>query len=260
MMKSKSTIIFLILTAILSSCNLQNKLIKNHEENKKYSYTANEIIDQIHLSNIAPEWALLEGKVSIIKEDLETKVNAHIIVRKDSVIWISLKAPIGIEILRAMITPDSIYYLNRIERAYFIKPITQIKDIIKFDISYDYLQQILFASPKILGNDYYTEIQDSLTPYCKILSKHDDFPKSQYQTNLKSFKIENLKWIKSDSQRVSIFFNKYTNINNYFYPKECEININSQEELECIINYKDIQFDKRTKIRFNIPKSYDKID
>ena len=33
-------------------------------------------------------------------------------IRKDSIIWISIRAPLGIELFRAAMTPDSIYFMN----------------------------------------------------------------------------------------------------------------------------------------------------
>ena len=65
-------------------------------------------------------------------------------LKKDSIIWISLKYPLGLEILRVMLTPDSVYLMNRLEKTYFVRPFTHIKESIKADINFFQLQEILF--------------------------------------------------------------------------------------------------------------------
>ena len=80
-------------------------------------------------------------------------MNANIRIKKDSIIWISLKAPLGIEVLRTMITPDSIYFMNRMNKTYFIKPVSHLKEVVNTNINFFQLQEILFSSPEITSSD-----------------------------------------------------------------------------------------------------------
>ena len=98
---------------------LKNNTIEIEKINNK-----NNIKTRVNELNISPNWLSINSKIKIEKEGQNTIVNANIRVKKDSVIWVSLKAPLGIEVLRTLITPDSIYFMSRMDKTYFIKPIS----------------------------------------------------------------------------------------------------------------------------------------
>ena len=126
MNKSHITLFFLVI--ILSSCNLFKKSnIENNLLNDS-SLLEKELIKKINSQNISPDWTSLNSKIKVNKEGQEVTINAHIRIKKDSIIWISVKAPLGIEIFRTMITSDSIYYMNRMNKNYFIKDIEPSND------------------------------------------------------------------------------------------------------------------------------------
>src|SRR4026208_2558948 len=59
------------------------------------------------------------GKIKVNFDDSRGKnndFNAFIRIRKDSVIWVSINAALGIEAFRIMITPDSVKVLNKIDK------------------------------------------------------------------------------------------------------------------------------------------------
>ena len=93
---------------------------------------AKELIKRVNSINRSSERLALKGMVRLILEgDNEVSLGISIRVRKDSLIWASVTAPFGIELFRAVITRDSIYYINRTNKTYFIKPITNISELFK---------------------------------------------------------------------------------------------------------------------------------
>ncbi len=133
----------------LSSCDLLKKPNIENSLLNDISYSEKELINKINARNISPEWTSLNSKIKINKEGQKTTINAQIRIKKDSAIWFSVKAPLGIEVFRTMITPDSIYYMSRMNKTYFIKHISHIKEVVKTDVSFIKIQEILFASPNI---------------------------------------------------------------------------------------------------------------
>ena len=110
--------VFIIFLGLgLSSCSL---LKKNNIEIENLT-NINNIKTKVNESNISPNWLSMDSKIKIEKEGQSTVVNANIRINRDSVIWISLKAALGIEVLRTMITPDSIYFMSRMDKTYFIR-------------------------------------------------------------------------------------------------------------------------------------------
>ena len=68
-------------------------------------------------------------------------------IRKDSLIWLSLSPIMGIEVMRLMISQDSIKYINRMNNTYFIGDYENLNKFLNTNIDYDILQSFL------IGND-----------------------------------------------------------------------------------------------------------
>ena len=134
---------------ILNSCS--KKIINHNQYNLPTSDL--EIIDQAYSNNPNYKHLNLKGIASIIIDDVETKFNINLKMIKDSVMWLSVRERvIGIELLRAKLTPDSLYLLNRLEKSFFIK-VDGIKYQMNTKDKYDELLQSLgmdtMASKKV---------------------------------------------------------------------------------------------------------------
>ena len=234
----------------ISSCGLLKENISETENptNKK------NIITKVNESNISPSWLSVNTKIDIEKEGQNTVINANIRVKKDSIIWISLKAPLGIEVLRTMISPDSIFFMNRMNKTYFIKPVSHLKEVVKTSINFFQFQEILFASPAITDR----ELKLSLNKEGKhILSSE----KTTY-TISEIFRIEEMSVSNQDNHQLTINFNNH----NYFdevrsyYPKNLNIEVISSENFAATIDFSKIVFNKKSSLSFKIPSSYVKSD
>ena len=236
MNKSHITLFFLVI--ILSSCNLFKKSnIENNLLNDS-SLLEKELIKKINSQNISPDWTSLNSKIKVNKEGQEVTINAHIRIKKDSIIWISIKAPLGIEIFRTMITSDSVYYMNRMNKNYFIKHISHIREVVKADVSFIKLQEIIFASPNIT-----------------VLNSN----KENYEILKDIFRVYKMELQEEEDKKVSIRYSDYkvfSDIGGLYFPEKIFIDIKSEEGFTAEINYTKIKFNKTASISFKIPKSY----
>ncbi len=72
------------------------------------------------------------AKIDIDYEDANGKkynVNAHLRMYKDSVIWISITAILGIEGLRAYITADSVKLLDKQNKTYIARSVSYLQEV-----------------------------------------------------------------------------------------------------------------------------------
>ena len=68
------------------------------------------------------------------KLDIQAEVNGQsfndlsgqLRMRKDSIVWMSVTATMGVEVLRAKISNDSVWILNRMEKTYLAEPIDSL--------------------------------------------------------------------------------------------------------------------------------------
>ena len=235
---NKQHIISILSVIILSSCNLLKKSNTDNNSSNNISISEKELIKKINSQNISPDWTLLNSKIKVNKEDQEVTINAHIRIKKDSIIWISVKAPLGIEMFRTMITPDSIYYMNRISKNYFIKHISHIREVVKADVSFIKLQEIIFASPNIT---------------------HLNSKKENYEIQEDIFRVYKMVLQEEEDKKVSIRYSDhkvFSEIGGLYFPVKIFVDVKSKEVFTAEINYTKIKFNKTTSISFKIPKSY----
>ena len=65
-------------------------------------------------------------------------------MRKDSLMWLSVTATMGMEVLRAKVTNDSVWVLNRIEKTYLAEPLDTVASRLGVPLSLPLLQALLF--------------------------------------------------------------------------------------------------------------------
>ena len=249
---NKNIFILIISILVLSSCGLMRKNIKT-ENCIDAANNSKELVQKINSQNISPEWLSLNSKIKINKEGKKTTISAQIRVRKDSVIWVSVKAPLGIEVFRSMITQDSVYYMSRMNKTYFVKAISHLKEVVKAEISYNQLQDILFASPKITEK----KLEFSSTPFYYLKSENNNYIITMF------YRVIQMELKESENKNLTINFKNYktfTEVDNHFFPSQLLIEVQADEVFDAEINYTKIEFNKKSNISFNIPKSYVEIN
>lgn len=226
---------------ILNSCS--KKIINHNQYNLPKSDL--EIIDQAYSNNPNYKHLNLKGIASIIIDDVETKFNINLKMIKDSVMWLSVRERvIGIELLRAKLTPDSLYLLNRLEKSFFIKSTSQFNDISTFYLNFDDFQYILFSNFTYPNSPYTYSIKNENYQ----LSSQNESYNFDNKFRLTEAKITNFEYL------INISFMKYNNIDNF--PREIALSILSKSNLDANIIYTKVDFNEYPSILFNIPNSY----
>jgi hypothetical protein len=208
---------------------------------------AKELIAKVNLKNKFPEWLALKGKVRVVLEkDNEVSLGISIRVRKDSLIWASVTAPFGIELFRAVLTKDSVYYINRTNKTYFAKPIAHISKIIKTDIAFNEIQEMIMASPKIVKKKYsFDKTNDDF-----LLSTQD-----YIYTISNFFRIRQGVLINKENSLMYTYSN-FSFDNDFPEQLELVVKSSSKNVFNLKLNYSKVVFDQQHKTPFKIPSSY----
>lgn len=85
----------------------------------------------------------IKAKANLKIEKRDDDVTMNFRIRKDQAIWVSVTAPVIGEVARALITPDSVKIINRIENSYTKKPFSFINQFTNDQINYKMLQAVL---------------------------------------------------------------------------------------------------------------------
>ena len=78
---------------------------------------------------------------------------AQIRMYKDSIIWVSITAILGIEGLRAYITTDSVKVLDKQNKIYIARSVAYLQDITALPLNLSSLQDLLIGNPVFLDSN-----------------------------------------------------------------------------------------------------------
>ena len=64
-------------------------------------------------------------------------------MRKDSIVWLNVSAAMGMEVLRARISTDSVWIINRLEKSYLTEPLDSVSEQLGLPLSLSLVQTLL---------------------------------------------------------------------------------------------------------------------
>ena len=208
---------------------------------------AKELIAKVNSKNKSPNWIALKGKVELmLKKDNKISLGISIRVRNDSLIWASVTAPFGIELFRAVLTKDSVYYINRTNKTYFVKPIAHISKITKTDIAFNEIQKIILANPKIVKKKYsFIETNDNF-----LLSARD------YNYTISNFYRIRKGILNNEGDSLIYAYSNFSFDNDFPEQLELTVKLSSETNFNIKLNYSKVVFDQKQQTPFKIPSSY----
>lgn len=126
----------------LGSCKTRRAI----EESPLVNLNANVIVQQIEANRF--EFNSLNGKLSasVDSKDLNGSFKINLRAKKDSVIWLSLTPALGIEAVRAIITTDSLQYLNKLKKESFSGNFTAIDTVLYYQTGYKFIENLLVGN------------------------------------------------------------------------------------------------------------------
>ena len=95
------------------------------------------------------------AKSKITNNNSSNDVTLNIRISKGKKIWISVTAIAGIEVARALITPDSLLVINKLQSMYVRKPFSYINTIVGDQLDYSSVEAIFVgdAIPQLLADN-----------------------------------------------------------------------------------------------------------
>ena len=152
--------------AVLPACN-PSKQNTNNIKKKSSSY----LLKKLETNQIQFEWFGAKASVRYQDQYNRQSFSSTIRVRKDSIIWLNVKK-MGIEGGRALITPDSIFIINRLQKEYYPRDFGYLKRKYNIDVDFHTLQQL------IVGNAIYYDMGKAKSsvesPYYRLTTATSD--------------------------------------------------------------------------------------
>ena len=198
---------------------------------------------------------LLKAKADLSINGNDNDVSMNIRMQKDKVIWVSVTAIAGIEVARALITPDSIKILNRLESSYTKKPFDYVYQFANKQVNFKTLQTIL------IGNALPGTLTESstVTPMAGQIQVKGDLSGLAYLLlfAVNNTLIQSNLTDKAASQALSVNYSDYANFMNQAFPQSVNIKSSaSNKNISIDLKYNYVGVNEKVDFPFSVPKRF----
>jgi hypothetical protein len=132
-------ILLLILILVAASCRVRKDLTVPKEGTLVPTVR---LWEQVRDQNIGFDWYEARAEVEVTFGEMTLGGTADIRIRKDSVIFMRIKK-FGFEMARVLITPDSLFALNRLQASYVVSSIDSLQRAAGVPFGFTHLQEVL---------------------------------------------------------------------------------------------------------------------
>ncbi|RZL28532.1 MAG: DUF4292 domain-containing protein, partial [Pedobacter sp.] len=194
----------------------------------------------------------LRGKAKLNVSGDENNVTMLIRMEKDKKIWVSVTAIAGIEVARAVITPDSLLLRNNLQKTYIKKPFSYVYGFTNKQVDFAMLQSVLS------GNT----IKNFMKPEADLSQENSVWTVSGKSENV-AYRIlfNTLLKVNETSlndaqagQAFKVVYGKYTPVNNALFPSALEINtMAGAKKINIGIEFTKIESNVALEFPFSVP-------
>lgn len=259
-----------VLLVFLTSCSTQKKTYKAPLKEEGTEYLLSKMLEnESHFETFSAK-----GLAKVTSDGKTNDLKINIRIKKDSAIWVSISAGIGLEAARVLLCRDSVIFLNRLEKTYFVGNYNYISTLINAQVDFDIIQALL------TGNDFkwydYHELKARATnnqyqlesthrrKLKKYMRSSDVVAQVIYQSmwlNPNTFKIERIKIkeIENENKKINAEYSKFKLIEDQTIPTQYDIVISAQDDIIIDAGLLKITLNEAVKFPFKIPSKYTEI-
>jgi hypothetical protein len=185
-------------------------------------------------------------------------VNAHVRMYKDSVIWVSITAILGIEGLRAYITRDSVKLLDKQNKVYIARSVSYLQEVTALPLDLHTLQQLIIGNPVYLDSNIISYTRNANLGTVSLQSTGEFFRNlltiSENERLLQSSKLDDIDETRNRTSYLS--YTDYENKKGVNFATKRQISVSEKKRLDIKLNFKQYDFNETLSFPFNIPKNY----
>jgi hypothetical protein len=184
-------------------------------------------------------------------------VNANVRMYKDSLIWISVNAILGIEGLRVLITKDSVKLLDKLNKIYTARSVDYLQDVTSLPLNLFTLQDL------IVGNAVF--VDSNVVTFSANANTISFLTTGQWFKNLVTLNAANNSLLHSKLDDVNMARNRTADLNytdyeskkGFLFSTKRRISIKEKTGLEVKLDFKQYEINENLSFPFSIPKNYE---
>ena len=181
---------------------------------------------------------------------------AFIRLLKDSILWVSITGTLGVEGFRALIKPDSVIVLDKLEKTITRRSTSYLQEITNLPLDFDALQNLIVGNPVYFSGNIVSFKNEGtnvtalcIGEYFKHLLNLDTL------TNTIGYsKIDDVDGTRN--RTCYIGFSNYTPAAGTTFSTMRDITVTEKKSLNVKLEYKQFAFDETLSFPFSIPRNY----
>ena len=213
-----------------------------------------------------PEYQYMSTRFSgnVAWENRSQNISGSLRIKKDEAIYVSIAPILGIEVVRALVTPDSVKIVNRLESSYYLGDINLLNRMFNTDIDF-YMLQSLF-----MGNDFphFRKDQFSIRQEGELLRLHAanrmrnggaGNPINQaIMVEPEHLRIRtNIILEEGSGRALRADYKNWENVNGRWIPSELQIMFSDEVDVSSLnMTYNRTTLNEPQRMQFSIPARY----
>jgi RNase H-fold protein (predicted Holliday junction resolvase) len=185
-------------------------------------------------------------------------VNANLRMYKDSAIWISANALLGIEAMRVLITKDSVKVLDKLNKTYMGRSLSYLQEVTALPMTLAMLQDLIIGNPVFLDSNIVSFKTANNT--ISLLSIGEVFKNlltlDASDTTLQHSKLDDVNL--SRNRTADLTYSDYEDKKGQQFATKRTIVVAEKNRLDIRLDFKQYDFNGDVSFPFSIPKNYDR--
>jgi hypothetical protein len=264
----------LILIGLLASCR-STKKIQTAIAKKDSVVTVtvppsadkkNDTIQMIHLAinkldSNHIDFGTFSAKLNVDYSGSDGKkynVNANIRMFKDSAIWVSVNAVLGIEAMRLYITKDSVKLIDKLNKTYTARSVDYLQEVTALPLNLYNLQDLIIGNPVFLDSNIVSySVNNNQIAMLNLgqLFKNLITLDVQDKTLLHS-KLDDVDPVRN--RTADLTYSDYENKKGPWFSTKRRMVVAEKNRLDIKLDFKQYEFNQEVSFPFSIPKNYER--
>jgi hypothetical protein len=199
-----------------------------------------------------------QGKAKMHYEGPDKKQNftANIRLKNKEIIWVSISA-FEIEAARALITPDSVKFIDRINKVSFAYGYQELQSIINLEVDFTTLQNLIVGNA-IAMEGIITEVKnidDVLTTFIRGVDYMNQITFAKSDTTMKQVQVQTQRAISTSSLLISL--SGYSREQGIIFSTLRDLSIQDIKGASTLnVEFKKYDFNKVMDFPYTVPGNY----
>jgi len=272
-MNKKFRIVFNILLATLilafaSGCKIKRSTLKKPLKEHAFDYLYQKMTEnQVRFSTLNSKFS-----IEYSADKSKTNLKGQMRIQSDSLIWLTFSPALGIEAARVLLTNDSVKFINRLNKTYFIGQYKLLDSLMNTTIEYSILQSMFLGNDLTqydvnkfkasVDNQMYRITIRERNKIRKYIRKGEIETKVLVENiwldpvNFRIRKIE-IKELGNDKKKLVVTYPEYFEVEGQNFPKKMVIDILAEKNIRINIDFLRTNINLPQKYPFKIPSKYD---